>query len=336
MMKICVTGGCGFIGSELVKKLKRLGYEVVIVDSTNLKYTDNYIDWKFILENNYYSFLDNVDFIYLLGANSDTRSKKEEIRLSNLVSPLKMIVECNSRNIPMVFASSASIYGSKRRPNGAIRPQTPYADAKAKIDQYIANDFHDFNDKGKIVSLRYHNVYGASETKKGTMASIVSKWLDNYINGVHTFSLFYGSDKIKRDFIHVEDVNNINMMFLHYYVQNNKLPDVTTYDVGCGKPISFQQVANAINEVTGGIKIKYVDNPYDKKNYQYYTKANIQNISDIYKSLYDKPYEPMDILTGVQNTLILKTIQNVEQNSELNSRSGNSNTPVKRVRIPKR
>jgi nucleoside-diphosphate-sugar epimerase len=332
-MRVCVTGACGFIGSELVKRLEKDGHEVIAVDS-NDKYTsckESY-DWQEIYNTNDYNFLNDVDFIYLLGANSDTRETEEKIKISNIASPLKMIVEANHRNIPIVFASSASIYGERRTYKNKLSPQTPYAMSKFKVDNFINTDFAECNSLGKIACLRYHNVYGAYETPKGNMASIISKWIDNHINGISTNVLFYGSDKIKRDFIHVDDVNDINVMFLDFYIKYGQLPDNNTYDVGSGVATSFERVAKEIKKHTK-CSIQYTINPYDSKNYQFYTKADIKNISDIYTWLYDKPYKPRSISEGVLNTLILKTETNVEQNPKHRIGSSHSTTPVQDLSV---
>jgi UDP-glucose 4-epimerase len=131
------------------------------------------------------------------------------------------------------------------------------------------------------------------------MASIISKWIDNYKNNVKTNLLFSDSKNIKRDFIHINDITKVNIMFLDYYKKNKNLGDNIIYDVGIGVANSFLNVANNIIKHTKG-NVKYVDNPYNKDNYQFYTKANIEQLSKIYKKTYKKNYKPLSIKKGIK------------------------------------
>jgi nucleoside-diphosphate-sugar epimerase len=304
-MKVLVSGACGFIGRELIKELIKRKHSVVAMDdgklytklmvNEELVYPD-FMDWEYCLDNISYSHLDDVDFAFLLGANSSTRSKFDDIKKSNLNSPSALITQLNLRGIPVVFASSGAVYGSKfKGRNPIINPLTDYGRSKRLMETWIS-----YFPLGDVMCLRYHNVYGATESHKGNMASIVSKWIDNYKNGILTNDLFFGSDTIKRDFIHVIDVNKIHIMLLDFYKKYKQLPDAHIVDVGSGRATSFQDVANEIIKHTKG-SVQYTINPYNETNYQFYTRANIKPISDTYKWLYDKEFEPMTIKEGIKN-----------------------------------
>lgn len=303
-MKVLVSGACGFIGRELIKDLQKRKHTIVAMDSGKV-YTEllvngvleyeEFMDWEYCLDNISYDHLDGVDFAYVLGANSSTRATREELKKPNLDSPSALITQLNLKGIPVVFASSGAVYGSKFKGNYSyINPLTNYGKSKRMMENWI-----EYFPLGNVIALRYHNVYGATESHKGNMASIISKWIDNYHLGIMTNELFYGSDKIKRDFIHVSDVNKINIMFLDFYKKYNQLPDISILDVGSGRATSFQEVANEIVKHTKG-SIQSIINPYDETNYQFYTRANIKGISDTYKWLYDKEFEPMSIRDGVK------------------------------------
>jgi ADP-L-glycero-D-manno-heptose 6-epimerase len=303
-MKVLVSGACGFIGRELIKDLQKRKHTIVAMDSGKV-YTEllvngvleyeEFMDWEYCLDNISYDHLDGVDFAYVLGANSSTRATSEELKKPNLDSPSALITQLNLKGIPVVFASSGAVYGSKFKGNYSyINPLTNYGKSKRMMENWI-----EYFPLGNVIALRYHNVYGATESHKGNMASIISKWIDNYHLGIMTNELFYGSDKIKRDFIHVSDVNKINIMFLDFYKKYNQLPDISILDVGSGRATSFQEVANEIVKHTKG-SIQSIINPYDETNYQFYTRANIKGISDTYKWLYDKEFEPMSIRDGVK------------------------------------
>jgi ADP-L-glycero-D-manno-heptose 6-epimerase len=303
-MKICVSGACGFIGGELIQRLESIGYDIVAIDDV-LMYEKLYkklgkepfkefYDWNFIFKNKDANFLKDVYFTYHLGANSSTRATWEELKTINSEFSTWFITENNVRGIPIIFASSGAIYGSIRTKASKVEPLTMYGYSKVKVEQFITYLPHK-----DVIALRYHNVYGATESHKGNMASIVSKWMDNYfIDGKLTNELFYGSDKIKRDFIHVDDINTINIMFLDFYNKYKQLPDTNILDVGSGVATSFESVAKHIVKHTKG-SVQYIINPYNESNYQFYTKADIKGIKDTYLWLYDKPFEPLNISDGV-------------------------------------
>lgn len=304
-MRILVSGACGFIGSELIKDLKKLGHKILLVDKMSAfdrgDSDEVFIDWEHMYDDIEYNELYNVDFAFLLGANSSTRATMEELKKPNLLSTSALITQLNLRGIPIVFASSGAVYGSKfKGRNAIINPLTEYGRSKEMIERWVS-----YFPLSNIVCLRYHNVYGATESHKGNMASIVSKWIDNHLQGIQTNDLFYGSDTIKRDFIHVDDVNKVNIMLLDFYIKYNQLPDVRILDVGSGRASSFQDVAKEIVKHTKGT-IQYIINPYDEKSYQFYTRANTKGISDIHKWLYQKEYEPMNIKEGIAKTFKIK------------------------------
>jgi ADP-L-glycero-D-manno-heptose 6-epimerase len=310
-MKIVITGSAGFIGGELVKKMNQSGYEdIIMIDQPNLLRTkDNvfsdFIDYNELVSPEDFSFLDKADFCFHLGANSSTRASFEEVYHQNIKFSRNLIDECVRRNIPVVFASSGAIYGSNRQKSAEPNPLTFYGQSKLITEKHIA-----LSNYKNVVCLRYHNVYGPSEHHKGNMSSIISKWMMSYFGGTNDHVLFEGSDTILRDFVHVDDINKINMMFLHYYKQKNKLPDQLIYDVGTGEAVSFQQVANEIIKHTKG-RINYIPNPYNETNYQFYTKADITAILEINKETYYSEFKSIDMESGVGAVFnSIKEIQN--------------------------
>lgn len=299
-MKIVITGSAGFIGGELVKKMNHLGYEdIIMIDQPDLLRTkddvfSDFIDYNELLTPKDFSFLDKADFCFHLGANSSTRASFKEVYHQNIKFSRNLIDECVRRNIPVVFASSGAIYGSNREKNAEPNPLTFYGQSKLITEKHIASSKYK-----NVVCLRYHNVYGPSEHHKGNMSSIISKWMMSYFSGINDNVLFEGSDAILRDFIHVDDTNKINLMFLDYYKQKNKLPDQLIYDVGTGDAVSFQQVADEIIKHTNG-KINYIPNPYNESNYQFFTKADNIAISDIFKETYHSEIKSISIQAGVE------------------------------------
>jgi len=310
-MKICVTGGGGFIGLELVNRLSELGHEIVIIEDvinchnfTQIDAKHTVYDWQELINSDNDSFLDGVEFSYHLGANSSTRATAEEVLNPNILFSKWFIRKNISKQIPVVFASSGAVFGSRRIDDNHA-PQTEYGKSKSVIENYI----HDLP-LGSCIALRYHNVYGATESHKGNMASIVSKWVDKYMAGnKEPNELFNGSGNILRDFIHVDDVTKVNLMMLDFYMEYKQLPDSYVIDVGTGQPVSFMAVANEILKHTKG-SVQYIINPYDETNYQFYTKAETKDLFDTHRWLYGFEFKPTGIEQGVYNVFCKKTLKN--------------------------
>jgi len=296
-MRIIVTGGAGFIGRELIRKLNELGYTLItIVDHPDAYYErvvleglafTEFLDYRKVIENSDFSFVKNADFVFHLGANSSTRSKLIDIYDVNYLFTVKLFLAAENK-IPVVFASSGAVYGSDRRINSGTNPLTAYGYTKMVCEKMV-NYFPDYYTN--IVCLRYHNVYGSTEAHKGDMSSIVYKW----ISGAE-HCLFYDSNVIKRDFVHVDDINNVHLMFIEYWKKFGSFPK-RIYDVGTGQAVSFQKLGDAISKHTKK-KIQYVENPYTHKNYQFYTKANVSDLKQAFEDLGQK-FLPMNIVSGV-------------------------------------
>lgn len=292
-MKIAITGGKGFIGGELVKSLKNNRHEVEIIDKNET------LDYREVLVEQDYTWVKNYDFIFHLGANSSTRaklfekSKEPTLFETNFLFSCQVILAALKYNIPVIFASSGAIYGSDRR-EGYGLPLTDYGRSKLWVERFIKSCPESIKN---VISLRFHNVYGAYEENKRNMASIVYKVLKN---GKNKIELFKGSENIKRDFIHVDDVVNCMIFFLNYYKKHKKLPSKKFYDVGTGKAVSFLDIATELQKYTN-LPIKYINNPYSKEKYQFFTQANTEDLKKLYLSE-EKSWKPVNFKAGIKKT----------------------------------
>lgn len=289
---IIVTGGAGFIGSNLVKALNNLGHKnLIIIDNIennelkkrnliNCSYVEYYNKKEFIQNIKKRKFSINVDFVFHLGAcSSTTNFDIEYLNENNLEYSKELLNWCNKNRIPIIYASSASIYGRnikavKEEDN--YNPMNPYANSKMLFDKYVISNFENFDIP--IIGLRYFNVYGKNESHKTNMTSPVFKfWEQLKLNGeINIFEAFdgYADGEHSRDFISVNDCVDINLFFF-------KKPQSGIFNVGTGNSFSFNFVANTIIDFYKYGKINYVKFPDKlKKSYQPYTKADITKLKN--------------------------------------------------------
>ena len=246
MRKVILTGSDGFIGRSFKKTLSKT-WDIVEVEKHNC--------WSFLLTFRDWS---QVDFICHQGANSSTVDKDLfDIWKSNTEFSLNLFQLAIEHEIPVKYASSASVYGTT---NDMMNPLNYYALSKLTVDYWVQDNIKYFK---HIQGFRYFNVYGDGEEKKGDQASPVSKFTKQ-IKETGKLKLFKGSTNYFRDFICVEDIVNI-------VLDNNKPSGI--YDLGTSDPVSFEQVAEWVAAKYNG-EIEHIPFPPHLKNkYQGYTCA---------------------------------------------------------------
>lgn len=303
---IVVTGGAGFIGYNLVRKLIDFGYEdIVVVDNhigrivsrghqniTYLSIEDSYL-WLGFNGN-------RIKAIYHLGARTDTMEKDEKIFQQLNLNYSKFIWQlCTDFKIPLIYASSAATYGDgedgfdDRDPISGLKPLNPYGWSKQLFDHYaIGNATGDtlYCIDGKKnappfwVGLKFFNVYGNHEEHKGAMASVI--WhLYHQIKetgGVKLFKShvdFCEDGMQKRDFIHVDDV--VKIMLLLHDLKHIIPSDI--YNLGTGQARTYNDLAKAIFKTLGKPEnISYIDTPLEiRDSYQYYTRAKMDKLFEV-------------------------------------------------------
>ncbi len=244
---IILTGSQGFIGKNFLKKLNT---QVIEVEKEEA--------YEFIRKFNKW---DQVSLILHQGAISSTTEKNiQTLHHHNVVFSLYLFEKAIEYGIPVKYASSASVYGNTK---GKINPLNYYAITKLQVDYFVEDNLDKFS---SIQGFRYFNVYGEGEDHKGAQASPISKFTKQ-IKETGKLKLFKESDKFLRDFICVDDVVDV--------VLNNNQPS-GIYDLGTGKPISFQEVADVVAEKEKG-EIEYIDFPdHLKGKYQTNTKADMK------------------------------------------------------------
>lgn len=210
----------------------------------------------------------NFDYIFHEAAISDTRVYDQAIIMQTNVNSFYEILERAKRdNATLVYASSAATYGSQPSPQtvGKEGPENPYGFSKYAMDQ-IAYRYMRENPDMNIVGLKYFNVYGAREFFKDKTSSTVIQFGHQILAGKAP-RLFEGSDKIVRDFIYIKDVLQANIKAC-----DPKKSGV--YNVGTSKPRSFQDIADILQKELGtDYGTEYFPNPFT--GYQMHTQADI-------------------------------------------------------------
>jgi ADP-L-glycero-D-manno-heptose 6-epimerase len=285
---IIVTGGAGFIGSNLVKALNEQGRtDIVVVDdlADGTKFVNladceiaDYYDKDAFLE-----ALDSdrppfgeVEIIFHQGACSSTTEWDGRLMMSaNYDYSKRLLHFCLDRGVALVYASSASVYGAGRifkEERQYEKPLNLYGYSKFLFDQYVRARLPEA--KSQIIGLRYFNVYGPREQHKGSMASVAYHFC-RQIQGGGSIKLFEGSDgygpgEQRRDFVYVDDVVDVNLWFM----QNPHVSGI--FNVGTGRSQTFNDVANAVRTYFGHGRIDYI--PFPEKlhgRYQSFTQADI-------------------------------------------------------------
>ena len=290
---IIVTGGAGFIGSNIVHELNIRGRtDILIVDNLGKgeKYK-NLLGLQFIDFQNKADFLEtfnrsdffglDIDAIFHEGACSDTMEYDVNYMMQNNYDYSKQLLTfCINRQVPFIYASSASTYGHGA--NGFSETEdcegalNPYAFSKLMFDRYVRQFIGDV--KSKVIGLRYFNVFGPQEQHKDKMASIFYQIYRRMKLGGKLVKLYRGTDgykdgEQKRDFIYVKDVVKVNLWCLE-----NNLPN-GIYNCGTGQAHTFNEVAQAMIDAMGTGKIEYTPFPDELRGkYQNYTQADMKKL----------------------------------------------------------
>jgi len=287
---ILITGGAGFIGSNLVFYFQKNypSSKIVVFDCfrNGATFTNGNLH-SFGHYKNLVGFNGNVvcgninskadlallddhkfNYIFHHAAISDTRVDNQETVMRTNVNTFYDLLEIAKINgSVMVYASSAAVYGQLPSPQivGKENPENSYGYSKYMMEQ-IARQYGKENPDMVIVGLRFFNVYGPREYYKAKTASMVIQLGHQILSGKAP-RLFNGSNKIMRDFIYIDDIIQANI----------RACDTTksgVYNVGTGKPRSFQDIADLLQQELGtDLGTEYFPNPYDS--YQMDTQADI-------------------------------------------------------------
>lgn len=310
MKNILVTGGCGFIGSNLVKKLLEKGYPVTVFDN----FSSSRKDWK-----DFYSKLDANLFVDEVIGDYSHPDRLENIRSGlydavfhtaavprvlysvenpletfeeNVSKTIKLIHACIEGNVKrFIFSSSSSVYGGADvlpTPETYKKsPKSPYAWHKSSIEDYLKTV--SFLYEMDTVSLRYFNVFGPGQWGDSAYATAVSAWCNAVKNNKPLRS--DGTGEQSRDLCYIDNTVQANILALEYKDKLNG----ECFNVACGDRTSNNQILEFFNNKYK--KIEIVNAPFRKGDVMH-TKANISKIKEVleYKS-------PISFWDGLEKTL---------------------------------
>jgi len=284
--KYLVTGGAGFVGSNIAKTLEAEGHEVTVLDDFSknghfknlIGFTGDVITcdlFERVPHDMYF------DAIFHEAAITDTTVMDQKAMMEQNVEAFKNLLNFAAENEikKVIYASSAATYGNGPVPNVETQPTHPenvYGFSKVIMDN-VARQFAEDNNDMKIIGLRYFNVYGPGEYYKGKMASMVYQLYNQMKAGKRPRVFKFGEQE--RDFVYVKDIVKINMCAL----KNGK--ETGVFNAATGVPRDYNAIIACLNKELGtNLEPEYIDNPYPF--FQLKTQA------DITKSKEKLGYEP--------------------------------------------
>jgi ADP-L-glycero-D-manno-heptose 6-epimerase len=308
---ILVTGGAGFIGSNVVACLNDAGRDdVVICDRLG-----SGEKWRNLGKRSFADFIQpealtswlhgspSLQAVIHMGAISATTVVDGDAMIqSNFSLSLRLLDHCTERGIPFLYASSAAVYGDGEQSfvddNAlervkALRPLNLYGWSKRQFDIVVADRMaRGVGLPPRCTGFRFFNVFGPNEDHKGDMKSVVAKLFPAAASGERV-SLFrshregVADGEQRRDFIYVEDAVSVIMWALGPHGRSG------IFNVGTGQARSFCDLTRAVFAALGvPERIDYIDMPVSLRDrYQYFTEASLGHLR---RAGYAMPFTPLE------------------------------------------
>ena len=296
MKKILVTGGSGFVGTNLVCTLVEQNYlmgdefEIISTGSHPIKRCDGVRYLGRSLHGINWSEIGEIDICVHMGANNDTtcHDEKDMFESNVLAGQVLFCRLADAGCKQFVYASSTAVYGNVDVPfreDGPTNPLNAYGRSKLEFDNWIQREHGDVN----AIGLRFCNIYGQLEAYKGRRASMVTQ-LSKQI-GFGGNPVLYKNGEQARDYIYVKDVVGAIIKAMDHQGSG-------VFNCAGGESVTFNRLTELILRALGVEReIEYIDNPHEGK-YQNNTLCDISKMRDVLK------YTPQyDISSGIEDYL---------------------------------
>jgi UDP-glucose 4-epimerase len=267
-MNILVTGGAGFVGTNLIRRLLSDNHSVISIDNYFTGLKSNHIEGAIYLEMDIVNMRDtdfekllsdygNIDYVFHLAAVARIQpSFKNPIHSfeANSLGTFNVAIFCSKNNIPLIYAGSSSHHGGRFR--------NPYTFSKDVGEECIILCSEIYNLKFNIA--RFYNVYGPNHLKEGDYSTLIGKWENRIENNLPL--IIYGDGKKRRDFTHIDDIVDALILMISCDVWG------ITFELGRGKNYSVKEIADAFNQPIeyepnreGEVDVTLCDNDIAKK-----------------------------------------------------------------------
>lgn len=255
-MKVLVTGGAGFIGSNLVDRLILDGHKVIVIDNESAICHEKFY-WNYKAENYKYDICDydaifplfkDVDTVFHVAAEARIQPAIQNPILTvktNVLGTANVLQAAKENNVRrVIYSTTSSAYGKKNiLPNVETQIEdclTPYSVSKVSGDK-LMKMYYDLYGL-ETISLRYFNVYGKNQPTKGQYAPVIGLFLKQYAS--NEFLTVVGDGTQRRDFTNIDDIVNANILAMSCILPNYG----EVFNVGCGKSYSILEIAKMISD----------------------------------------------------------------------------------------
>ncbi len=283
-MRVLVTGGAGFIGSNIALAVQERypQAKVYVLDNFSSGHFKNLIGFKGevitgdIRDRELWDELRKrfaFDVIFHEAAITDTTVMDQKLMMEVNADSFRHILDSALEwNAKVIYASSAGVYGNTPAPmkeDRGLEPENIYGFSKLMMD-HIAQDYMERFPELRVVGFRYFNVYGPRESYKGKTASMIYQLALKMLHGQRPRIFKWGEQK--RDFVYVKDVVKANLLALEREVSG-------IFNIATGRSRSFNEIIEILNRELGkSLETEYFDCPYDF--YQEHTEADISRAKE--------------------------------------------------------
>lgn len=307
--KCLITGGAGFVGSNLSLKLEELGNNVTVLDDFIVGNRDNLKGFGGRIiegdENKLFNLRERFDIVFHQAAITDTTLNDRGVMFEKNVEGFKKVLNfCEKNKSKLVYASSAAVYGDGPCPmkeGQEPRPLNVYGESKLEMDKIAQQRFGGGNSGISVVGLRYFNVFGPREHFKGSMASMIYQLARQIKKGENPRIFKYGEQA--RDYIYIKDVVGANLKAAAY-------KGFGIFNIGTGTKTSFNELIKYLNEA---LKTDYNPVYFDNPHTGFYQNITIADLSMTRRELgFTSSY---DVCEGIKD--YVKWLNSIEWHDSL-------------------